>query len=105
MIGSHQWMAPEVITGEQYSEKADIFSYGIILWEIAAREKPYKSTLIRHYGHSGIHPSRSKGTQTRYPPSNTGAFLSINEQVLEYEPKPQAIFQRYHTRTQQYEVP
>ena len=47
-IGTFQWMAPEVITGDRYSEKADVFSYGIILWEIASREPPYKSFLIRH---------------------------------------------------------
>lgn len=36
-IGTYQWMAPEVIGSEQYSEKADVFSFGIILWEIASR--------------------------------------------------------------------
>lgn len=41
-------MAPEVIVGETYSEKADVFSFGIILWEIAARDPPYKSYLKRH---------------------------------------------------------
>ena len=43
-IGTYQWMAPEVIGTSNYSEKADTFSYGIILWEIASREPPYKST-------------------------------------------------------------
>ena len=36
-IGTYQWMAPEVIASQKYSEKADVFSYGIILWEIASR--------------------------------------------------------------------
>lgn len=44
-IGTFQWMAPEVINGEIYTEKADIFSYAIILWEIAAREPPYKNIM------------------------------------------------------------
>lgn len=44
-IGTFQWMAPEVISGEFYSEKADVFSYAIILWEIAAREPPYKNIM------------------------------------------------------------
>lgn len=105
MIGSHQWMAPEVITGEQYSEKADIFSYGIILWEIAAREKPYKSNLTRHHGHSGVHPGRSEGAPTGCSASNAGAFLSADEQVLEHESQSQTVFQGYHTRAQQHEVP
>ena len=41
-IGTFQWMAPEVIQSNHYSEKADVFSYGIILWEIASREPPYR---------------------------------------------------------------
>ena len=36
-------MAPEVIRTKHYSEKADVYSYGIILWEIASREPPYKN--------------------------------------------------------------
>ena len=40
-IGTYQWMAPEVIVGVKYTERADVFSYGIILWEIATRDPPY----------------------------------------------------------------
>ena len=40
-IGTYQWMAPEVISGFKYTEKADVFSYGIILWELATRKPPY----------------------------------------------------------------
>jgi alpha-tubulin suppressor-like RCC1 family protein len=41
--GTFQWMAPEVIKKNSYSEKADIFSYGIILWELWVQEPPYKN--------------------------------------------------------------
>lgn len=35
-------MAPEVIKPEtSYDERADIFSYGVLLWEISTREFPY----------------------------------------------------------------
>lgn len=42
-IGTYQWMAPEVIGNKPYSEKADVFSYSIIMWEIASREPPYRN--------------------------------------------------------------
>lgn len=42
-IGTYQWMAPEVIGSKPYSEKADVFSYSIILWEISSREPPYRN--------------------------------------------------------------
>lgn len=45
-IGTYQWMAPEVIASQKYSQKADVFSYGIILWEIASREPPFKRKYI-----------------------------------------------------------
>lgn len=32
MCGTPRWLAPEVFRGEDYSEKIDIYSYGIVLW-------------------------------------------------------------------------
>ncbi|XP_029437865.1 dual specificity testis-specific protein kinase 1 [Rhinatrema bivittatum] len=37
VVGSPYWMAPEVLRGEHYNEKADVFAYGIILCEVIAR--------------------------------------------------------------------
>ncbi|KAM4541878.1 mitogen-activated protein kinase kinase kinase 7-like [Odontesthes bonariensis] len=39
--GSAAWMAPEVFEGSSYSEKCDVFSWGIILWEVITRKKPF----------------------------------------------------------------
>lgn len=39
--GSAAWMAPEVFEGCQYSERCDVFSWGIILWEVVTRRKPF----------------------------------------------------------------
>ena len=35
--GTYQWMAPEVVRGHNYTEKADVYSFGINLWEIYTR--------------------------------------------------------------------
>ncbi|KAM3939767.1 uncharacterized protein RB166_021801 isoform 2-T2 [Leptodactylus fuscus] len=37
VVGSPYWMAPEVLRGDVYNEKADVFAFGIILCEIIAR--------------------------------------------------------------------
>ncbi|XP_077986866.1 dual specificity testis-specific protein kinase 2-like [Glandiceps talaboti] len=37
MVGSAYWMAPEMMRGEVYNKKVDVFSYGITLCEVIAR--------------------------------------------------------------------
>ncbi|KAM9331555.1 uncharacterized protein PAF06_019917 [Gastrophryne carolinensis] len=37
VVGSPYWMAPEVLRGDLYNEKADVFAFGIILCEVIAR--------------------------------------------------------------------
>lgn len=39
--GSAAWMAPEVFEGSRYTEKCDVFSWGVILWEVLSRKKPF----------------------------------------------------------------
>nr|XP_039262213.1 mitogen-activated protein kinase kinase kinase 13-B-like isoform X1 [Styela clava] len=39
--GTVAWMAPEVIRNEPVSEKVDLWSYGVILWELLTGEIPY----------------------------------------------------------------
>lgn len=39
--GTPSTMAPEIVRQEAYSEKADVFSFAIILWELLTRSEPY----------------------------------------------------------------
>ncbi|CAN6817246.1 unnamed protein product [Brassica oleracea] len=40
--GTYRWMAPEVIEHKPYDHKADVFSYGIVLWELLTGKIPYE---------------------------------------------------------------
>eukprot|EP01098_Paradermamoeba_levis_P002922 TRINITY_DN1381_c0_g1_i4.p1 TRINITY_DN1381_c0_g1~~TRINITY_DN1381_c0_g1_i4.p1 ORF type:complete len:734 (-),score=234.13 TRINITY_DN1381_c0_g1_i4:40-2157(-) len=39
--GTFGWTAPEVLSGEPYNEKADVYSYAMVLYEIASRKQPW----------------------------------------------------------------
>nr|XP_009408294.1 PREDICTED: serine/threonine-protein kinase STY46-like isoform X3 [Musa acuminata subsp. malaccensis] len=39
--GTYRWMAPEVINHQHYDNKADVFSFAIVLWELATSRVPY----------------------------------------------------------------
>lgn len=46
-VGTLLWTAPEVLRGERYSEKADIYSFGVILSELDTCLPPYSSSQGR----------------------------------------------------------
>ncbi|XP_054721398.1 LOW QUALITY PROTEIN: mitogen-activated protein kinase kinase kinase 13-A-like [Uloborus diversus] len=57
--GTVAWMAPEVIRNEVCSEKVDIWSFGVVLWELLTCETPYKgvdsSAVIWGVGSNSLH--------------------------------------------------
>ncbi|KAJ0031865.1 hypothetical protein Pint_12952 [Pistacia integerrima] len=40
--GTPEWMAPEVLRNERANEKCDVYSFGVILWELATLRIPWK---------------------------------------------------------------
>ncbi|XP_059482536.1 mitogen-activated protein kinase kinase kinase 10-like isoform X2 [Neocloeon triangulifer] len=42
--GTYAWMAPEVIRDSTFSKASDVWSYGVLLWELLTGETPYKGT-------------------------------------------------------------
>ncbi|KAK9865664.1 hypothetical protein WJX84_002223 [Apatococcus fuscideae] len=43
--GTFEWAAPEVLMGQACTDKADIYSFGVVLWEIITGEEPHLRAL------------------------------------------------------------
>ena len=46
-------MAPEVIEHKPYDEKADVFSFAIVLWELLTCKVPYNEMTPLQVGRGG----------------------------------------------------
>ena len=53
IVGTHEWMAPEVMLGLEYDQKCDVFSYAMVMYEILTREKPPQRVVRDQFGFPG----------------------------------------------------
>ncbi|TYZ62129.1 hypothetical protein PybrP1_005064 [[Pythium] brassicae (nom. inval.)] len=60
-VGTPFWAAPEVIRHEAYDEKADVYSFAIVLWELVERRDPYDGRNAYQVpllvAHDGLRPA------------------------------------------------
>jgi serine/threonine protein kinase len=47
--GSLRYMAPEVALKQPYNERADVYSYGILIWQMASDRMPYPDMKINEF--------------------------------------------------------
>lgn len=47
--GSPRYMAPEVALGQTYNETSDIYSFGILLWQLCQMETPFDGFTVRMF--------------------------------------------------------
>ncbi|GMJ08593.1 hypothetical protein like AT3G58640 [Hibiscus trionum] len=65
--GTPEWIAPELIRNEPFTEKCDVFSLGVIMWELCTLCKPWE----------GVPPER-----VVYAVANEGSRLEVPEGPL-----------------------
>jgi serine/threonine protein kinase len=64
-VGTASWLAPEVIKHARCSQQSDVYSYGIILWELATREEVYEdlegTQIIAQVANDNLRPPVPEG--------------------------------------------
>uniref|UniRef100_A0A1D1ZVD3 Protein kinase domain-containing protein n=1 Tax=Auxenochlorella protothecoides TaxID=3075 RepID=A0A1D1ZVD3_AUXPR len=69
--GTPEWMAPEVLRSEPYAEGADVYSYGVVLWEMLTGQQPWEGLLpVQVVGAVGFQG------KTLPPPATGDPFLA-----------------------------
>ncbi|KAJ4904120.1 Mitogen activated protein kinase kinase kinase-related [Raphanus sativus] len=67
--GTPEWVAPEVIRNEPFSEKCDIYSFGVIMWELCTLSKPWegvpKQKVVRTVANEGARLDIPEGPLTK----------------------------------------
>ncbi|KUF87958.1 serine/threonine-protein kinase drkB [Phytophthora nicotianae] len=53
-VGTAAWIAPEVIKGARYDQKADIYSFGVVMCELDTCSRPYALGVANSHSASGM---------------------------------------------------
>ncbi|CDF38666.1 Serine/threonine protein kinase (fragment), partial [Chondrus crispus] len=80
--GTFQYMAVEVLTSKPYSEKADVFSFGILLWEMVARKLPYFGMQPMQVGMAVV----QQGMRPPIPPKCPAPLVKLMKACWDSDP-------------------
>lgn len=81
--GTYRWMAPEVLEHKPYNHKADVYSFGITIWEVFTGEVPYR----------GLTPLQAavgvvqRGLRPEVPPYVPGNVATLMQQCWHDDPR------------------
>ena len=90
--GTYHWMAPEILNEGKYEATADIFSYGMILWEILTGKTPYyniNKSFFTKQQLKDIVNEKYENNEEIVPIPKTGNIVLrfIASKCLQYEPE------------------
>ena len=78
--GTVAWMSPEILRHEPCSEKVDVWSYGVLLWEMLTQEKPYNVSAslslvptVRAFHACIVYTYMCRVSWVRVPPGTRGS--------------------------------
>ncbi|XP_017606983.1 serine/threonine-protein kinase STY46-like [Gossypium arboreum] len=80
--GTYRWMAPEVIEHKPYDHKADVFSFGVVLWEMLTGKLPYENLTPLQAAVGVV----QKGLRPVIPQYTRPKFVELLERCWQQDP-------------------
>ena len=81
-VANPVWLAPEIMKAEEYTEKADVYSYGVMLFELASREDFFGDSKFM----SALENRVIEGERPIIPSSTPPEFTKIIQACWDGEP-------------------
>ncbi|PIN22902.1 Tyrosine kinase [Handroanthus impetiginosus] len=69
--GTPEWMAPELIRNEPFTEKCDIFSLGVIMWELYTLNRPWDGVPTERV----VYAVANEGSRLEIPEGPVGRLI------------------------------
>jgi len=96
-MGTCHWMAPEVLSSQPYSLSADVYSYGIVMWEVLTRQTPYKGKNPAQILFAVVN-QQERPSQALIPPSVPSALRSLMVKCWHQDPSSRPTFDQILTQ-------
>eukprot|EP00027_Filamoeba_sp_ATCC50430_P009694 CAMPEP_0168557866 /NCGR_PEP_ID=MMETSP0413-20121227/9660_1 /TAXON_ID=136452 /ORGANISM="Filamoeba nolandi, Strain NC-AS-23-1" /LENGTH=705 /DNA_ID=CAMNT_0008588939 /DNA_START=117 /DNA_END=2234 /DNA_ORIENTATION=+ len=87
-VGPLKWMAPEAIRRKLYSVKSDVWSFGVVMWELLARQEPYPDLDPVEAAMSVVH----EGLRLEAPQGTPPGLDNIMKQCWSTDPESRPSF-------------
>eukprot|EP01113_Clastostelium_recurvatum_P018131 TRINITY_DN2138_c1_g1_i5.p1 TRINITY_DN2138_c1_g1~~TRINITY_DN2138_c1_g1_i5.p1 ORF type:complete len:572 (+),score=95.93 TRINITY_DN2138_c1_g1_i5:28-1716(+) len=81
-VGPLKWMAPECIQNQLYSKKGDVWSFGVVVWEILHRRHPYEGLTSMQAAFGVMNHTLSLHIDDGVP----GLYADLMRACWDYEP-------------------
>eukprot|EP00644_Phytophthora_capsici_P016381 jgi/Phyca11/569895/estExt2_Genewise1.C_PHYCAscaffold_340265 len=90
-VGTMLWMAPEVMMAEHYDEKADIFSFGVLMSELDLQSLPYAHARIDSAGKKSpdaviLQKVASGALQVAFSPHCLASLVQLGKECISLDP-------------------
>lgn len=82
VVGTPYYLSPEIIEGKEYSTKTDIWSLGIILYEMCALSPPFKANNLSFLALKIV-----KGSYSPIPSVFSGDLAALISKLLNVDPE------------------